>query len=141
MNLHGTVDADTETTTFYAFKNSYGDIDTTQGKDVWDLVTRDETESLGRDWTIKNKFTMEPEFVGGTTPFYYSFTKTVGTAAGSRLTKDNAIKANYSSLSSATGHTGSTGKFFTSSSDKLLEFDNTLLNTATGEYDKASNVD
>ncbi|MCF0241444.1 MAG: hypothetical protein HUK25_02340, partial [Treponema sp.] len=140
LNFDDTV-SDSEKTTFYAIKNSYGDIDTTEGKDVWDLVTRNETESIGRDWTMKNGLTIEPEFVGGTTPFYYSFTKTVGTAAGSRLTKDNAIKANYSSLSSATGHTGSTGKFFTSSSDKLLEFDNTLLNTATGEYDKASNVD
>ncbi|MCF0242560.1 MAG: hypothetical protein HUK25_07980, partial [Treponema sp.] len=141
LNLDGTVDADTETTTFYAFKNSYGDIDTTQGKDVWDLVTRDETESLGRDWTIKNKFTMEPEFVGGTTPFYYSFTKAVGTGTGKRLTKDDAVKATYKAKTYVSANTGTEGKIYEDADDKKISFDNKTVNGGTETYDSTTGED
>ena len=60
-----------ETTTFYAFKDSHGNGDTTKGVSVWNLVTSEETETYGRPWTIKKDLSIEPEFVGGTTPLYY----------------------------------------------------------------------
>jgi len=85
LNQNGSIqDTDdySEYTDFYAYKNSYGDADLTTGKDVWNLNPADETESVGRAWTIKKDLYVIPEFVGGTGPFYWVFSKAEGADQG-----------------------------------------------------------
>jgi len=89
LNLNGTIAA-SEYTDFYAYKNSYGDADLTKGLEVWNLVPSEETESIGRDWTIKDGLNVIPEFVGGTAPFYWVFSKEEGIGSGKRITSAEA---------------------------------------------------
>jgi|GEM_PF-989171 len=72
------------------------DEDTTK----WDETTKSSgTEIWNLDaegWTIKNNLQVEPEFVGGTAPFYYVFSKESGTGAAKNLTSPKTDSFNAS---------------------------------------------
>ena len=52
-----------------------------KGTEIWNL----DGKVNGTVWTIKNTLQVEPEFVGGTAPFHYIFTKESGTEKGKNL--------------------------------------------------------
>lgn len=52
-----------------------------KGTEIWNL----DGKVNGTVWTIKNTLQVEPEFVGGTAPFHYIFTKESGIEAGKNL--------------------------------------------------------
>lgn len=65
------------------------------GTEIWNLDAE--------GWTIKNSLQVEPEFVGGTAPFYYVFSKESGTGNAKNLTSPKTDSFNASD-------TGNTGK-------------------------------
>lgn len=64
----------TEYQDFYAIKNQEGIADTSKGVDIWNLSTREELNS-SKNWTVRERLSVTPEFVGGTSPFYWNFSK------------------------------------------------------------------
>ena len=52
-----------------------------KGTEIWNL----DGKVNGSVWTIKNTLQVEPEFVGGTAPFHYIFTKESGTGDAKNL--------------------------------------------------------
>lgn len=52
-----------------------------KGTEIWNL----DGKVNGTVWTIKNTLQVEPEFVGGTAPFHYIFTKESGTGDAKNL--------------------------------------------------------
>lgn len=52
-----------------------------KGTEIWNL----DGKVNGSVWTIKNNLQVEPEFVGGTAPFHYIFTKESGIEEGKNL--------------------------------------------------------
>ncbi|MCQ2576119.1 MAG: hypothetical protein MJ162_05185, partial [Treponema sp.] len=118
---------DREYTKFYAYKGSHGETDTTRGKEIWNLVPSDETESKDRAWVIKNGLNLIPEFVGGKAPFYYVFSKASGTGSENYL----GTPAAGTNLASETTNTGDQGRFAYKSdkSDKAVELTNTNIGT------------
>lgn len=52
-----------------------------KGTEIWNL----DGKVNGSVWTIKNNLQIEPEFVGGTAPFHYIFTKESGIEEGKNL--------------------------------------------------------
>ena len=74
LNGNGTYEAN-ESKTFYAFFKEDGTTgDTSKGRDVWTLDTAAYSGSSSI-WTVKNGLQVEPEFVGGTSPYKYKFSK------------------------------------------------------------------
>ena len=73
LNGNGAFDS-SEYQDFYAIKNAEGRPDTSKGVDVWNLSTKDELNS-GKNWTVRERLSVTPEFVGGTVPFYWNFSK------------------------------------------------------------------
>ncbi|MDY5764350.1 MAG: hypothetical protein SPK10_06140, partial [Treponema sp.] len=73
LNGNGSFDS-TEYQDFYAIKNQEGIADTSKGVDIWNLSTRDELNS-SKNWTVRERLSVTPEFVGGTSPFYWNFSK------------------------------------------------------------------
>ena len=73
LNGNGSFDS-TEYQDFYAIKNQEGIADTSKGVDIWNLSTKDELNS-SKNWTVREKLSVTPEFVGGTSPFYWNFSK------------------------------------------------------------------
>ncbi|MBO5236330.1 MAG: hypothetical protein J6B32_04390 [Spirochaetaceae bacterium] len=63
-----------EYTTFYLLLNEDGTGNTEFGTDIWDLNTG--------TWTVKSGLAVKPQFVGGTEPMYYRFSKST---SGERL--------------------------------------------------------
>ena len=77
LNGNGSFE-ESEGTTFYAFKNADGTGDTTKGTDIWNLDTQTElygSSTTGKRWYVKKDLQVTPEFVGGTSPFYWTFAK------------------------------------------------------------------
>ena len=127
LDGNGSVSA-SEETTFYAYKDNDGDPDTTKGREIWNLEPRKETESIDRDWLIRSTLEVTPEFVGGTAPFYYVFSKknsVEADTAGSRL-KDAEAKT-VSGVKS--GNLSSSGTTITFSDDDLGNSGDGSLNT------------
>ncbi|MGP1603221.1 MAG: hypothetical protein ACTTGZ_02200 [Treponema sp.] len=77
LNDNGTYEAN-ESKTFYAILKDDGNGDLTKGVEKWNLDTKTYLSS-STEWTVKNNLSVEPEFVGGTSPYKYTFSK--GTAA------------------------------------------------------------
>ena len=77
LNDNGTYEAN-ESKTFYAILKDDGNGDLTKGVEKWNLDTKTYLSST-MEWTVKNNLSVEPEFVGGTSPYKYTFSK--GTAA------------------------------------------------------------
>ena len=77
LNGNGSYDAN-ESKTFYAKLKDDGNGDLTKGVEKWNLDTKTYLSST-MEWTVKNNLSVEPEFVGGTSPYKYTFSK--GTAA------------------------------------------------------------
>ena len=74
LNGNDSYDAN-ESKTFYAFFKEDGTTgDTSKGRDVWTLDTAAYSGSSSI-WTVKNGLQVEPEFVGGTSPYKYKFSK------------------------------------------------------------------
>ena len=74
LNGNGSYDAN-ESKTFYAFFKEDGTTgDTSKGLGVWTLDTAAYSGSSSI-WTVKNGLQVEPEFVGGTSPYKYKFSK------------------------------------------------------------------
>ena len=82
---------DSEFVTHYANE----DRNTSSGKDVWNLDTRD---SHGKYWTAKNGLVVIPEFVGGTGNIYYRYDKHVGESAEAPTTAANGTIAGTATL-------------------------------------------
>ena len=77
LNGNGTYETN-ESKTFYAILKDDGNGDLTKGVEKWNLDTKTYLSS-STEWTVKNNLSVEPEFVGGTSPYKYTFSK--GTAA------------------------------------------------------------
>ena len=74
LNGNGSYDAN-ESKTFYAYFKEDGTTgDTSKGLDIWTLDTAAYSGSSSI-WTVKNGLQVEPEFVGGTSPYKYKFSK------------------------------------------------------------------
>ena len=73
LNGNGSFDS-SEYQDFYAIKNQEGIADTSKGVDIWNLSTQDELNS-SKNWTVRERLSVTPEFVGGTSPFYWNFSK------------------------------------------------------------------
>lgn len=103
------------------------DEDTTK----WDETTKSSgTEIWNLDaegWTIKNNLQVEPEFVGGTAPFYYVFSKESGTDAAKNLTSSKTAD-------SATGTISANKEAFVISNDKLDSSSDFEDNTNTYQF-------
>lgn len=93
LNSNGTFE-ESEYHQFYAFKNADGTGRTDQGIEIWNLDTKNElygkNSSSGKYWAVRNGLSVVPEFVGGTAPFYWKFTKDEN---GGNLTKANFLTA------------------------------------------------
>ena len=96
LNSNGTFE-ESEYHQFYAFKNADGTGRTDQGIEIWNLDTKNElygkNSSSGKYWAVRNELSVVPEFVGGTAPFYWTFTKDVD---GGNLTKATSLTASDS---------------------------------------------
>ena len=96
LNSNGTFE-ESEYHQFYAFKNADGTGRTDQGIEIWNLDTKNElygkNSSSGKYWAVRNELSVVPEFVGGTAPFYWTFTKDVN---GGNLTKATSLTASDS---------------------------------------------
>lgn len=104
---------------FYAFKNADGTGRTDQGIEIWNLDTKNElygkNSSSGKYWAVRDGLSVVPEFVGGTAPFYWTFTKDEN---GGNLTKATSLTASDSiKIENRQG----------------FILDNSKLNKATGE--------
>ena len=73
LNGNGTYE-DSESKTFYAILKDDGNGDLTKGVEKWNLDTKTYLSS-STEWTVKNNLSVEPEFVGGTSPYKYKFSK------------------------------------------------------------------
>lgn len=92
LNSNNEFDED-EFQQFYAFKNADGSGNTAKGTDVWNLDTKEElygNSSTGKYWAVRDRLAVVPEFVGGTAPFYWNFTKD---ETGANLTTANTLTA------------------------------------------------
>lgn len=92
LNSNGTFE-ESEYQQFYAFKNADGSGNTAKGTDVWNLDTKEElygNSSTGKYWAVRDRLAVVPEFVGGTAPFYWNFTKD---ETGANLTTAKTLTA------------------------------------------------
>ena len=108
LNGNGAFD-DAEYQQFYAIKNSEGTGDTSQGVEIWNLDTKQE---LGREkcWAVKERLSIQPEFVGGTEPFYWTLSKSSeGLSAGESLVKSSAKEINNKTVFSLDNNDLSSG--------------------------------
>ncbi|MDY5763631.1 MAG: hypothetical protein SPK10_02435, partial [Treponema sp.] len=78
-----------------------------KGTEIWNL----DGKVNGTVWTIKNTLQVEPEFVGGTAPFHYIFTKESGIEKGKNLSSPKT--------GSATGSISQNKEAFVISNEKL----------------------
>ena len=77
LNANGSFEP-SEENQFFAIKNADGSGNKTVGVDVWTLDTKKELygdAASAKYWTVKNRLAVTPEFVGGTRPFYCTFSK------------------------------------------------------------------
>ena len=89
-----------------------------KGTEIWNL----DGKVNGSVWTIKNNLQVEPEFVGGTAPFHYIFTKESGIEKGKNLSSPKT--------GSATGQINGNKEAFVIS--------NEMLNSSASYEDKTN---
>ena len=90
LNSNGTYEGN-ETKVFTYLKEDSTDWNkqtASSGTEIWNLDAE--------GWTIKNSLQVEPEFVGGTAPFYYVFSKESGTGNAKNLTSPKTDSFNDS---------------------------------------------
>lgn len=91
LNGNGSFDS-SEYQDFYAIKNQEGIADTSKGVDIWNLSTKDELNS-SKNWTVRERLSVTPEFVGGTAPFYWNFSKgDVALSQPEQFTTSDSVK-------------------------------------------------
>ena len=91
LNGNGSFDS-SEYQDFYAIKNQEGIADTSKGVDIWNLSTKDELNS-SKNWTVRERLSVTPEFVGGTSPFYWNFSKgTESLSQPEQFTTSDSVK-------------------------------------------------
>ncbi len=83
LNSNGTYESNEEQVFTYLEGDTTVWSETTKssGTEIWNLDTN--------GWTIKNKLQVTPEFVGGTAPFTYVFSKVAGSADANNLSSPN----------------------------------------------------
>ena len=90
LNSNGTYE-ENETKVFTYLKEDSTDwnkLTASSGTEIWNLDAE--------GWTIKNNLQVEPEFVGGTAPFYYVFSKESGAGNAKNLTSPKTDSFNAS---------------------------------------------
>lgn len=90
LNSNGTYE-ENETKVFTYLKEDSTDwnkLTASSGTEIWNLDAE--------GWTIKNNLQVEPEFVGGTAPFYYVFSKESETGIAKNLTSPKTDSFNAS---------------------------------------------
>ena len=111
LNGNGAYDV-SEYNTFYVNLNTDGTGNTQYGTDIWNLDTSaytDANTSGGSVWTAKDGLSVVPEFVGGTAPMNYIFSKSTGPAqanleapeTGATATAGNAINLDNDAIGTA----------------------------------------
>ena len=120
LNGNDSYDAN-ESKTFYAFFKEDGTTgDTSKGRDVWTLDTAAYSGSSSI-WTVKNGLQVEPEFVGGTSPYKYKFSKnaahldkaeklTTAELTTADLTRPNLSEPNKGRITLSNADIGTTGE-------------------------------
>ena len=120
LNGNGSYE-DSESKTFYAFFKEDGTTgNTSKGVDVWTLDTAAYSGSSSI-WTVKNGLQVEPEFVGGTSPYKYKFSKnaahldeaeklTASELTTADLTTPNLSKPNKGRITLSNTDIGTTGE-------------------------------
>lgn len=92
LNKNGTYE-ENETKVFTYLKEDSTDwnkLTASSGTEIWNLDAE--------GWTIKNNLQVEPEFVGGTAPFYYVFSKESETGIAKNLTSPKTDSFNASDI-------------------------------------------
>lgn len=120
LNGNGTYE-DSESKTFYAYFKEDGTTgDTTKGVETWNLDTQTYSGST-KIWTVKNNLSVEPEFVGGTSPYKYKFSKnaanldkaeklTTAELTTADLTTPNPSEPNKGRITLSNADIGTTGE-------------------------------
>ena len=115
LNGNDSYDAN-ESKTFYAFFKEDGTTgDTSKGLDVWTLDTAAYSGSSSI-WTVKNGLQVEPEFVGGTSPYKYKFSKNAAHLEKAEklttadLTTPNTSEPNKGRITLSNANIGTTGE-------------------------------
>ncbi|MCI7798465.1 MAG: Ig-like domain repeat protein, partial [Spirochaetia bacterium] len=93
-----------------------------KGTEIWNL----DGKVNGSVWTIKNNLQVEPEFVGGTAPFHYIFTKESGIEEGKNLSSPKT--------GNATGSISQNKEAFVISNEKLDSSNSYEDNTNTYQF-------
>lgn len=82
LNGSGSCD-DNEYDTFYVSLNDDGTGNTSYGTDIWTLDTATWKDAAGTTyWTAKKELWVMPEFVGGTAPYTWVYSKSAGSSSG-----------------------------------------------------------
>ena len=109
LNGNNSYDAN-ESKTFYAFFKEDGTTgDTSKSLDVWTLDTAAYSGSSSI-WTVKNGLQVEPEFVGGTSPYKYKFSKNAAALTTAEQTTTTATIQNKQQIILSNADIGTTGE-------------------------------
>lgn len=123
---------------FYAFKNADDSANTTKGTQIWNLATNEELYGEGskKYWTVKSGLSVIPEFVGGTSPFYWAFSKnetdlteaeTLTASDANKIENNGTISLTNTQIDSSTleGKTSVYSFSFWDSTEELIAGSNT----------------
>ena len=109
LNGNGTYE-DSESKTFYAFFKEDGTTgNTSKGLDVWTLDTATYSGSSSI-WTVKNGLQVEPEFVGGNSPYKYKFSKGTTALTTAEQTTTTATIQNKAQITLSNADIGTTNE-------------------------------
>ncbi|MBR5867588.1 MAG: hypothetical protein IKZ04_06715, partial [Spirochaetaceae bacterium] len=102
---------DSEYNIFYANIDSTGNGNTSYGVEIWNLDTAEyqDKDTTKKVWVAKNGLSVKPEFVGGTAPMYYIYSKQTGNnqtnltdaEKGTATSVGNAINLNNNTLTNS----------------------------------------
>ena len=109
LNGNGSYEAN-ESKTFYAyFKDDGTTGDTTKGDQIWNLDTAAYSGSSSI-WTVKNGLQVEPEFVGGNSPYKYKFSKGTTALTTAEQTTTTATIQNKAQITLSNADIGTTNE-------------------------------
>ena len=109
LNGNGSYEAN-ESKTFYAYFKEDGTTgDTTKGDQIWNLDTAAYSGSSSI-WTVKNGLQVEPEFVGGNSPYKYKFSKGTTALTTAEQTTTTATIQNKAQITLSNADIGTTNE-------------------------------